>query len=376
VTNSADDVLLDYAPVGLALVDLKKRYVRLNVTMAQLGGRDRSVHLTRKPTEIDPATGAAMEAALDYVLATGRDIDNVEITSTRDDAVRHWRFGCRPVKTKGGTLTYLACAAQDITDTKEAEKETRTFQEHTAVAEKREALARLSGGIVHDFNNILAVFQTNLEFLREDLESGTPNPAPIAQMEEASAEAERLLSRLLAATQQQVLKPQALCVRDFLKDATPALEKTLEGSAQLALRIDQDLWPTVADPDGLESVLVQLISNARDAMPGGKIEIGVHNAVLDEIESQNSADIEPGDYVAVTVSDSGGGMSPEIAARAFDPFFTTKSGGRGKGLGLSMVWGFARQSHGCVKIETRPDSGTSVTLFLPRNAVAVSQHNA
>jgi PAS domain S-box-containing protein len=362
------EMFFHHAPVGLALFDREKHYVKLNALMAQIGNADKRTHIGRTPAEIDPTIGKSLEAALDYVIASGCAIDNVEIAATRDGEERHWRCGCRPVKDSTGALLYIACSAQDITDLKEAEKETHIAQRKAAQEQKDEALIRLSSGIVHDFNNVLAVLESNLDFLKESYAKDDQCAELIGYMEEACAQAADILHRLLVAAQKQPLKPQRLDVERFLAGLRPAFEKSLGPSTRLSVQLGRPVWPIIADPGALESALIRIAGNARDAMPnGGEVAINIANAACNDIAPACGDEVEFGDYVAVTIADTGPGMAPDVYARAFDPFFTTKSGGRGTGLGLSMVRGFARQSRGYVKIETDAGHGTTVTLFLPRD---------
>ncbi|GGF29263.1 hypothetical protein GCM10011611_39120 [Aliidongia dinghuensis] len=234
-------------------------------------------------------------------------------------------------------------------------------------AQKMQAIGQLTGGIAHDFNNLLTVILGNLEALQSVL--GRDHPVA-GRIESAVRGAERgasLTRHLLAFARRQPLEPRPLNVRRLLADMSGMLHRTLGEHIDVRMVETAGLWDVLADPAQLESAVLNLALNARDAMPtGGRLTIETANVVLDEAYACDHAEIAAGDYVMIAVSDSGTGMAPEVLERAFEPFFTTKPAGRGTGLGLSMVFGFAKQSAGHVKIFSEPGHGTSVKLYLPR----------
>ena len=176
-----------------------------------------------------------------------------------------------------------------------------------------------------------------------------------------------LTHRLLAFARRQPLIPKSVDANQLVVSLEDLLRRTIGEAIDLAIVVSDDLWDTLCDPNQLESALLNLAINARDAMPdGGKLTIATANARVDGITADNPA-LAPGDYICVAVTDTGTGMSAEVAARAFDPFFTTKPIGQGTGLGLSMIYGFARQSNGHATIDSKPGQGTSVRLYLPRH---------
>jgi CheY-like chemotaxis protein len=242
--------------------------------------------------------------------------------------------------------------------------------------------------MAHDFNNLLGVIILNLDVLREKLagdpQPGTPgadDPQPAdPEIDELTREAmiaamrgAELIRRLLAFARQQPLQPQRTDVNKLVTEITKLLDRTLGEEVRITLDLDDGLWPTAVDPAQLETTLANLATNARDAMPdGGELTIATGNRQLDEDYASQYAEVIPGDYAMIEVSDSGDGMIPEVLGQVFEPFFTTKGPGKGTGLGLSMVYGFIKQSGGHINIYSEAGVGTTVRLFLPRATVGTA----
>ena len=251
---------------------------------------------------------------------------------------------------------------RDMTDRIALESQLRQSQ-------KMEAIGQLTGGVAHDFNNILTVIIGMNEFLAEAV-AGDPNLASIAEtIDEAATRGAQLAQRMLAFARKQPLNARRLNLNEIVARMATMLQRTLGEDIAVKTVTADGLWQALADPSQIEDAILNLAVNARDAMPkGGQLVIETANVHLDEHYAAQNIEVTPGDYVAVTVSDSGAGMTPEIVERVFEPFFTTKEVGRGTGLGLSMVYGFIKQSHGHVKIYSEVGHGTSVKIYLPRTA--------
>jgi PAS domain S-box-containing protein len=249
---------------------------------------------------------------------------------------------------------------RDVTETMRLEQQLRQ-------AQKMEAVGQLTGGIAHDFNNILAVILGLIELLAEGV-ADDPQLAVMAKaIDEAAERGAQLTQRMLAYARRQPLHAREIDLADVVARSTTMLQRTLGEDIAVKVVISDGLWPAFADPAQLEDAILNLAVNARDAMPkGGQLVIEAANVHLDEQYAAENVEVTAGDYVAVIVTDSGGGMAPEVVERAFDPFFTTKDVGRGTGLGLSMVYGFVKQSRGHVKIYSEVGHGTSIKLYLPR----------
>ena len=251
---------------------------------------------------------------------------------------------------------------RDVTHRKQLEDLLRQSQ-------KMEAVGQLTGGLAHDFNNMLMGIMGGMEIMRRRIADGKFNDLNrLIEMALSSAErAAALTHRLLVFSRRQSLDSRALDVNALVASIEDLLRRTLGERVAITLALGPDTWTAVGDANQLESAILNLAINARDAMPdGGLLTIGTANAQLDKDYTDAHADLAPGDYIRITVADTGVGMSPQVARRAFEPFYTTKPIGQGTGLGLSMVYGFAQQSKGHVALESRIGSGTSVALYLPR----------
>jgi two-component system CheB/CheR fusion protein len=241
-------------------------------------------------------------------------------------------------------------------------------------AQKMEAVGQLTGGLAHDFNNLLTVVIGNLELL-EMRTDDTKLHELINEALEASNLGAALTSQLLSFSRSQSLAPEHVALNDLVNTMLPILKRTLDEKITIETRLADDLNATLADPGQIESAILNLAINARDAMPdGGKLTVETRNVALDADYTAAQVDVTPGDYVCLSVTDTGAGMSPETQARVFEPFFTTKGPGAGSGLGLSMVYGFAKQSGGHVVIYSEVGQGTTVNLFLPTVVAAAGEN--
>lgn len=235
-------------------------------------------------------------------------------------------------------------------------------------AQKMDAIGQLTGGIAHDFNNMLGVIMGSLDLIRRRLkrdEFGLDRFIDVAM--KATERSAALTQRLLAFARQQPLSPKPVDANRLISDMSDLLRSTLGEQIEIETVPAAGLWKINVDAHQLESAIVNIAINARDAMSGGgKLTIETGNSYLDESYCSDNADVAPGQYVLIAISDKGVGMSPEVAARAFDPFFTTKPAGKGTGLGLSQVFGFVKQSLGHIKIYSEAGTGTTVKIYLPR----------
>ncbi|MFE1601857.1 hybrid sensor histidine kinase/response regulator [Methylobacterium sp. ID0610] len=238
-------------------------------------------------------------------------------------------------------------------------------------SQKMEAVGRLTGGLAHDFNNLLTVVLGSLELLQRRMESADARQTRLIENAIGGAErAAALTGRLLAFARRQPLDPRPVDANALVSGMAELLRQTLGESVRLETVLSAGLWRTFADPNQLESALLNLTVNARDAMPetGARLTVETANAYLDEGYVAAHPEVAAGQYVLVAVTDNGSGMAPEVLARVFEPFFTTKAQGQGTGLGLSQVYGFVRQSGGHVAVYSEPGQGTSVKIYLPRHA--------
>jgi PAS domain S-box-containing protein len=264
---------------------------------------------------------------------------------------------------------HIYAVARDVTAEKAAAERLRTAEEALLQSQKMEAVGQLTGGIAHDFNNLLTGIVGSLDLMQTRLNQGrADNVARYINAAMTSANrAAALTHRLLAFARRQPLIPKSVDANQLVVSLEDLLRRTIGETIDLEIVASNELWRTLCDPNQLESALLNLAINARDAMPdGGKLTISTANARLDSVTADTPA-LSPGDYICIAVTDTGKGMTAEVAARAFDPFFTTKPIGQGTGLGLSMIYGFARQSNGHATIDSKLGRGTSVKIHLPRH---------
>jgi signal transduction histidine kinase len=262
----------------------------------------------------------------------------------------------------GGNHAFVGII-RDLTERREAETQRAQLRQ----SQKMEAVGQLTGGLAHDFNNLLAIIIGNLDMLRE-LRSDDPVTDELAHdaLESALRGAD-LTRRLLAFARRQPLQPERVDINEVIGAIVRLLTRTLGENIAIEMSLAPNIWPVQIDRAQFEAVIANLATNARDAMPrGGTLLIETRNGRLDEGYAAAHTDVTPGEYVVVEISDSGTGMPPDILSRIFEPFFTTKDQGRGTGLGLSMVFGFMKQSGGHISVYSEPGKGTTFRLYLPR----------
>jgi len=288
----------------------------------------------------------------------------------RKDGTRFWAsVVIDRITDESGAIIGFAKITRDLTERKQAQDELQRVQEQLAASQKLEAIGQLSGGIAHDFNNLLMIVLGNLENAeRSSRNVGAPNlHRALANAKRGAQRAAALTSRLLAFSRRQALDPKPININSFLSGLQEFLQRTLGERIEVQTVGGAGLWQIEADLNHLESTIVNLAINARDAMPnGGKLTIEATNVSADEDYSRANPEVIAGQYVVICVSDTGSGMTPEVVDHAFEPFFTTKELGQGTGLGLSQVYGFVKQSGGHVKIYSEIGEGTSIRMYFPR----------
>ena len=257
--------------------------------------------------------------------------------------------------------------AQDITDHVAAEEESRRLQHELQTAQKLDSIGRLAGGVAHDFNNMLLVIQGHTEMAMSRLPEGSPLMADLETIHTATRKSADLTRQLLAFARQEPTKPRVVDLNDSIEAFLKMLRRLIGDDIRLAWQPRHDLWKVRIDPVQVDQILANLCLNARDAIEGsGRISIETSNLPARSGGASRSPGIPPGDYVTISVKDDGKGMDADTASRALEPFFTTKEEGKGTGLGLSTVYGAVKQNAGFVKIESTPGTGTTFTIFLPR----------
>jgi PAS domain S-box-containing protein len=317
-------------------------------------------HFSRFYSEEDREAGVPW-AALKTAEREGRF--EAEGWRVRKDGTRFWATVIiDPIRNENGELLGFAKVTRDLTEKRRVEEQLRQSQ-------KMEAVGQLTGGLAHDFNNLLTGISGSLEMMQVRMAQGRTAEFDRYFMAARGAvkRASALTHRLLAFSRRQTLDPKPTDVNRLLSDLEELVRRTVGPSVRVEVVGASGLWPTLVDPNQLENAILNLCINARDAMPdGGELTIETSNKWIDELAGRRH-DLPVGQYVSVCVTDTGTGMTPEVIAKAFDPFFTTKPLGEGTGLGLSMVYGFARQSEGQVRIYSEVGQGTTMCLYLPRH---------
>jgi PAS domain S-box-containing protein len=356
--------IIEAAPVAIWAIDPDDRISIWNPAVAKIYGHPASTIIGRPWREFATTRLPENTLSSDELLATAHSnggFQNLELKRHGvDGAVHELSVSSAVLRNANGDAAGVLFIAHDVGETRQLEQKLRQ-------AQKMEAIGQLTGGVAHDFNNLLGVIYGNLEMLGEGVE-GEPDLTELVRDALTAAEhGAALTQQLLAFSRRQRLSPTGVDVGALVKETMEMLRRMVEASIEIATSIPPDLWKSRIDPDQLASALLNLVVNARDAMPaGGKISIAAENTELDAEYCRQHEQLEPGCYVRLSVTDNGTGMAKDIIERATEPFFTTKEVGQGSGLGLSMVYGFLKQSGGHLSIYSEPELGTTVSLYLPR----------
>ncbi|MEI8078864.1 MAG: PAS domain S-box protein, partial [bacterium] len=350
--------LINSSPLAIVTLNLDGHVQTWNHAAEQMFGWT-AEDVVGKPLPIIPQEDAAtVRQAWDEVLA-GRCVVGAERRRRHQDG----RFidtilAVAPVRNERGDIVNVMAMYTDVTEQKRLETQ---FHQ----AQKLQEIGQLAGGVAHDFNNLLTVIQGHANLLRPVVQQ-TAADSHLEQILKATTSASALTAQLLAFSRRQILQPRVLDLNGVVHDLEKMLQRLLGETIQLAVCLDDQLRPVKVDPGQMQQVLLNLTVNARDAMPeGGQLTIETANIHLDATQAACHAEIAPGHYVMLAVTDTGIGMSAEVRARLFEPFFTTKESGRGTGLGLAVVYGIIKQSSGHVWVYSEPGRGTTFKVFLP-----------
>jgi PAS domain S-box-containing protein len=327
-------------------------------------------HFSRFYTQEDVGTGLP-EKALATAVRDGRY--EAEGWRCRKDGSRFWAGVLIDAIYDHGQLIGFAKITRDLSERREAQMQLEQSRQQLFQAQKMEALGQLTGGIAHDFNNLLTGIIGSLELLKARVAQGRIGDLDrfITAAHGAALRAGSLTHRLLAFARRQALDPKQINSNSLITGTLELVQRTVGPGIKVATTLMSGLWPSFCDPHQLENAILNLCINARDAMPdGGQLTIETANACIDD-RGARERDMPPGQYTEICVTDTGTGMPPDVVARVFEPFFTTKPLGQGTGLGLSMIYGFVKQSDGQVRITSELGVGTSVRIYLPRAAGAI-----
>jgi PAS domain S-box-containing protein len=367
IPNSSDilEAVMQATPDAIFVKDLDGRYVLVNEAFARFLGKSTDEILGRRDLELyDRATAQRFIEADKQVLATGVP-QTFEGLATGEAGTSQAYLVTKGVyRDHDGKILGLYGISHDITELKKANETLEQTREALFRAQKMEVVGQLTGGIAHDFNNILAVILGNVDLLQLQFRNNVGANELIDTIRRATMHGKDLTGHLLAFSRRRPLNPQPVDVNVLIADIVRLLGRTLGASIRIATNTSAKTGVAMADPAALEAAILNIALNARDAMTdGGTLTIRTSRVDV-TTPPKTDEDLRLGSYAEIALEDTGTGMPPEVAAKVFEPFFTTK-GGRGTGLGLAMVYGFAKQSGGGVTIESTPGRGTTVSLFLP-----------
>lgn len=342
-----------------------KRVIKILVTAPYAA---LSAHWKTIVTAVLLAFALVAPIVLLIVLIIARSL-SVPLANLTDAVKRYSGDSIVSIETAGsGEVRELASAFEKMThDLARRRREEAELNKRLQQSDKLSAIGQLTSGIAHDINNLLTIIIGNLQLLERKHSADTGLIKRLRTATEAAQRCGSMIKRLLAFSRRQVLQPKTIQVNDLIQNSIALLKETLSEDIVMSTNLAANLWETKVDPYQLETALVNLAINARDAMPdGGILSFTTSNYKIDSAYTRVHSDVVPGDYVSIVVTDTGTGIPPDIQARVFEPFFTTKEDGKGTGLGLSMVHGFVKQSGGHIAIYSDESNGTSVKIFLPR----------
>lgn len=352
--------LLETAPVAVILTDTRGRISLVNQYAEDLFGYDRRTLASKKLKDLLPEIDLHELDKLNLKNLDYKEFHKVSasLAHRQEGTTLLVEVSLSATATESGIA--ITCLVQDVSDRARLEAQLRQSQ-------KMEAIGKLTGGMAHDFNNLLGVIIGNLDLAARKLDLDSPGYKRLETAKRAAERGAELTKRMLAVARRQALQPKPTDINSMIVDLTEMLPRTLGPDIEMACDLAEDLPPVLVDHSGLENVLLNLALNSRDAMPhGGKFFISTDVRSLSQEEAlATQDDMKPGRYVHITVTDTGDGMDADTLSRAFEPFFTTKARGKGTGLGLAMIYGFAKQSGGNVRMVSSPGAGTTIELLLP-----------
>src|SRR5256886_13630897 len=339
--------------------DLEGRYVLINSSAARLLGRPADEIVGRDDTALFPADQAGRSREADVRVRSRGEGETAEEHVVVDGRPRTLLLTRSPLRDKDGRIVGVLGVARDVT-------EQRRLEDRLSRAHRMESVARLAGGIAHDFNNLLTVVLGSAEILLDDLPRAYARRSDLEEIKVAATQAAQLTRQVLAYSRQQVLAPRLLDLNGLVGGMESALRPLLGARIDLALDLSARSCAGRVDPAQLQQALLNLVLNARYAMPGGgRLEVVTRNVVVDEGFSREHEPMRPDRYTTLAVRDTGVGMDEETQSHLFEPFFTTKPGRHGAGLGLATTYGIVKQSGGCIWAERAPGAGGTFTNYLP-----------
>ncbi len=357
--------VIEATPDAIFVKDLDGRYVVVNAAAAKFLGKTSAEIAGKNDLELYPEETARRFMADDLRVLTTGEPQTFEGVATSALGTQAYMVTKGVYRDKSGRIAGTFGISHDMTELRQAQESLEHTREALFRSQKMEAVGQLTGGIAHDFNNILAVILGNTELLRLYIPKDSPAYETTDAIMRAAMHGKDLTGHLLAFSRRRLLNPQPVDVNALVDGIVRLLGRTLGATIRITTELAPDAGVAFVDPNALEAAVLNIALNARDAMPdGGSLTIRTAHVDVTK-DPATEDDLRPGAYAVLALEDTGSGMSADVVARAFEPFFTTKSGGRGSGLGLSMVYGFAKQSGGMATIDSKPTQGTTVALYLP-----------
>jgi two-component system, cell cycle sensor histidine kinase and response regulator CckA len=375
------DALFASAPIGLGFWNRDLYFHRLNRALAEINGLPIDGLPGKHMREIMPGGSGIEElvTAWEKVLATGEALLNIEYAGKSPSwpgETRYWSSSVFPVHL-GNEIIGLGAAVLDITERKQAEAAQAELEAQLYQTQRLESVGRLAGGIAHDFNNLLMVIHVYSDLMRAELPPDSPLIGKLDQIRRASERAAALTRQLLAFSRKQILAPTILDLNHLVTNLLKMLERLIGEDVALSMVLQPGIWSVTADPSQIEQVIMNLVVNARDAMPtGGQLTIETHNVHFDASYARMRVEAPTGPCVMLAISDTGHGMDEATRSRIFEPFFTTKQPGQGTGLGLATVHGIVKQSGGDILVYSEPGQGTIFKVILPATGVVAEGSSA
>lgn len=363
--------MVEGAPYGIYRATMSGQLLQVNSALRRMLGYDSPDELLRADLATQVFRHAAEYQRTCDLLSRMEEMKDVDLEwKKRDGQPIAVRCSGHRVSDKEGAPAYFEVFAEDVTEKRALERKLR-------MAQKMEAIGRLSGGIAHDFNNLLGVIIGYSGVLKKSLDPSQPAYEHATEIEKAGRSAASLTRQLLAFSRQQVLTPSVLNLNVLVGEMEKMLPRLLGEDISIAMSLDPQLGNVQADPSQIEQVIMNLAVNARDAMPsGGKLWIETSNVELDQTYTHDHPGSRAGEYVRLAITDTGTGMDPETVAHIFEPFFTTKEIGKGTGLGLATVYGVVKQSNGYIWVDSTPGQGSSFQIYLPVHWGAAGEEDA
>jgi PAS domain S-box-containing protein len=368
IPNSFDilQAVIEATPDSIFVKDLEGRYVLVNEAFARFIGKAQTDIVGKNDFELYPAVDARAFIEADrHVLATGAPQTFEGVATGQDGQPQTYLVSKGVYRDKDGHSLGVYGISHDITELRQAHETLEHTREALFRSQKMEAVGQLTGGLAHDFNNILAIILGNVELLQARVPRDQYTDEIIDAVLRATLHGKDLTGHLLAFSRRRLLNPQPVDVNLVVAGIVRLMGRTLGATIRVTTSTSTDAGLAFADPAALEAAVLNVALNARDAMPdGGSLTIHTSTVAI-TTPPVTEDDLQPGLYVRIALEDTGSGMSADVVARVFEPFFSTKPGSHGTGLGLSMVYGFAKQSGGTVQIASELGRGTTVSLFLP-----------